>query len=646
MAIAPRDPNEKIDDLERDLYSRDAEPITTKNRPELSPHEKLVQYGWKEDEAAFNNEIVEMQQTDRKRSFATKIFMASVLFFVVSAGIAAYIILGGFNIISSKNVDISVQGLVAVSAGEEVLLDIIVKNNNNSALDSGTIYIEYPEGTRMAEDVTKELLRGQIDFGEITAGGSVTKTIKPVLFGEKDSVKQIKISVNYKARGSNAVFSKEKTFDITIKSSPVIMTINVPQEVNAGQDIEIKIDVASNSNTLIRDLLVRAEYPFGFTFVGANPPPAFDTNVWRIGDLNPKDKHTLVVKGRMEGQNEEERTFRFATGTAGPTDEKQIAVGYITAQQSLFIKKPFIGLSLQLNGRPQERIISAGERVQGILLWSNNLPVAINDATIQVKLSGKGLDRNQVSASAGGFFRSFDNTITWDKNSMPILRSIEPSESGSVSFSFSALPASPQLLAQGRNMDIVLGAKVTGVRVQSGAPQEIKSEVSGLAKIGTNLTINARTLYSIGPFANTGPVPPRAERETTYTVVLNVSNSFNDVADVVLATQLPPYVRWLGKINPSTEQVSYDESTRTVFWSIPDLRAGVGYTSSSKEAAFQISFLPSLSQVGTTPELTGSLSAIGTDRFTGSPIESEKSALTTRLNNDPEFRSGDDRVVE
>ena len=272
--------------------------------------------------------------------------------------------------------------------------------------------------------------------------------------------------------------------------------------------------------------------------------------------------------------------------------------------------------------------------------------MAINDATIQVKLSGKGLDRNQVSASAGGFFRSFDNTVTWDKNSVPSLRNIEPGENGSVGFTFSALPSSPPLLAQGRNMDIILGAKVTGTRIQSGAPQEIKSEVSGLAKIGTNLVINGRTLYSIGPFANTGPVPPRVEKETTYTVVLNISNSFNDVADVVLATQLPPYVRWLGQVNPSTEQVSYDESTRTIFWNIPDMQAGVGYTSSSKEAAFQISFLPSLSQVGMTPLLTGSLSVIGTDRFTASPIESEKPALTTRLSNDPSFRNGDDRVTE
>lgn len=668
MVIVPRDPNERINDLERDLYSRDAAPITTKKRPDLSEdssHERHAQYGWKEQaqnatsgvaevkgpgvfvgEKTLGEELAEFDRSERKSSLATKVFLASVLFFVVSAGIAAYIILGGFNIISSKNVDISVQGLVAVAAGEPLSLDILVKNNNNSTLDSGTMYVEYPEGTRMADDVTKELTRDQIDFDVVPTGGLVTKTIKPVFFGEKDSVKQIKIRVDYKARGSNASFSKEKTFDITIKSSPILMTVDVPKEVNAGQDIAITVDVASNSNTLINDLLVRVEYPFGFSFTGATPEPTFGQNVWRVGDLSPKANRTITIRGKMEGQNEEERTFRFSTGTASDSDEKQLAISYITSQASLFIKKAFIGLSLELNGKVGERVVAPGERVQGTLVWSNNLPVAINDASIQVKLSGKGLDRSQVTAGSNGFYRSIDNIITWDKNSVPALRNIEPGESGAVTFMFSVLPSSQQLLSQGRDLNIVLDATANGTRVQSDVPQQVQSKTSGIAKIGTNLTIAGRTVHSIGAFNNSGPIPPRVEKETTYTIVWNVSNSFNDVANAALTTQLPPYVRWLGKVSPTSEQVSYNDSTRTVSWNIPIVPAGVGYTAAAKEVSFQVALLPSLSQVRTIPDLTGPLMITGVDRFSGATIQSNKPALNTRLTNDPDFGSGDDQVVQ
>lgn len=612
-----------------------------------------MQYGWKEAdgknesaEKTLGEELAGMDKTDHKSSFATKVFLASVIFFVVSAGIAAYIILGGFNIISSKNVDISVQGLVAVAAGEELSLDLLVKNNNNSALDSGTIYIEYPDGTRMADDVTKSLTRDQFDFTEVAAGGLVTKTIKPVFFGEKDSVKQVKIRVDYKARGSNASFSKEKTFDITIKSSPIIMTVEVPKEVNAGQDISIKIDVASNSNVLIHDLLVRVEYPFGFSYTSAIPEVTFDQNVWRIGDLKPKETRSIVLKGKMEGQNEEERTFRVSTGTATDANSKQLAVTYITDQQSLFIKKAFIGLSLKLNGGESPRVVAPGERIQGSINWSNNLLVAINDATIQVKLAGKGLDRTQVSAGNNGFFRSIDNTITWDKNSVQTLGSLEPGESGTVTFTFVVLPNSSQLQSQGRDLNVTMAATANGTRIQSGAPQQIQSTATGLAKIGTNLTINGRTIHSVGAFSNSGPVPPKVEKETTYTVVLNLSNSFNDVTNAVLSTQLPPYVRWLGKFSPTGEQVSYNESNRTVSWSIPTIAAGTGYLSPSKEVSFQVALLPSLNQAGSVPSLTGQLLVTGMDRFTGATVESSKPELTTRLTNDPDFSTGDDRVVQ
>lgn len=652
MAFDPKD--ERINDLERDLYSRDAVPITERKETQATNHagfvkpqtteEKMIQYGWKEEEKSLGDEVIEMKENPKKSSFATKIFLASVLFFVVAAGIAAYIILGGFNVISSKNVDVSIQGLVAVAAGEATSFDIIVKNNNNSAIESGTMYVEYPSGTRQAGDVTKELVRDQFDIASVSAGGIFTTTVKPVFFGEKDSVKQIKVNLAYKARGSNASFSKDKTFDITINSSPVIMTVDVPKEVNAGQDITLNVDVASNSNTLIRDLMVRADYPFGFTFVSATPAASLDNNIWNIGDLNPNDKHTIKIKGRMEGQNEEERTFRFSTGTVSPNDEKQLGVTYIAEQESLAIKKPFVGLTLDLGNKSPTRVASAGERVSGSLVWSNNLPVAINDAVIQIKLSGKGLDRNQVSAGFGGFYRSADNTLNWDKNSVSALGSIDPGENGQVNFSFGILPSTQQLLSQGRNMDVGVTAVVTGNRIQSGAPQNVRSEIVGSAKVGTGLVINGRTLHSTGAFTNTGPVPPRADQETTYTVVLNLSNSFNDAANVTLTTVLPQYVRWLGKTSPQSEQVTYNESSRTVTWTIPDLRAGIGYTSASKEAAFQVALLPSLSQVGNVPELTGPVSVRGTDRFTSSEVVSSKPALTTRTTTDPGYENSDAEV--
>ena len=127
------------------------------------------------------------------------------------------------------------------------------------------------------------------------------------------------------------------------------MNVDLPQEVNSGQEITITIDVASNANTIIRGLAIQAEYPFGFSFMSSTPNSSSE-RIWNIGDLDSNENEPLKSRGRMDGQNEEERTFRFIAGTTDSIDPKDCNWLHHKSK-TLAIKKPFIGLSLDLNGR-------------------------------------------------------------------------------------------------------------------------------------------------------------------------------------------------------------------------------------------------------------------------------------------------------
>jgi hypothetical protein len=153
-----------------------------------------------------------------------------------------------------------------------------------------------------------------------------------------------------------------------------------------------------------------------------------------------------------------------------------------------------------------------------------------------------------------------------------------------------------------------------------------------------------KILRSEGAITDRGPIPPTVDSETTYTVNWYLANSFNDVANATMKAELPPYVRWTGNFTPASEQLTYDSSSRTVTWTIPDLRAGVGYTSAAKHVAFQIAFLPTVSQANTSPDLISSATVVGSDRFTASEVRAGISPLSTRFNQDSDFRTGDDRV--
>jgi hypothetical protein len=97
---------------------------------------------------------------------------------------------------------------------------------------------------------------------------------------------------------------------------------------------------------------------------------------------------------------------------------------------------------------------------------------------------------------------------------------------------------------------------------------------------------------------------------------------------------LPDYVTYTGQVTPSDGSVTYDDSTHTVTWTIGNVAAGTGSATKAQTAAFQVSFTPSDSQVGTSPVLVGNQTLTGTDRFTSTSVGMVAPALTIQMPTD------------
>ncbi|MFO0718690.1 MAG: hypothetical protein U0522_01525 [Candidatus Paceibacterota bacterium] len=646
--MGPNKVESKIDRRERDLYSRNVPQEKEPVRGGFTKPNYDVSNDWQNKDSFASALTQEITDTEKKSKFFKFFFIGSVGFFVVAVSFFIYMSYGGFNAVSSKNLDINIQAPVSIGGGEELVLDIVVTNNNNVPLESAQLLVEYPEGTREVLDLSKDLLRQTETLGPIASGESVTKTVKAVLFGEKNTSKDIKVSVEYKAQGSNATFTKEKDYPIVIQSSPVIFTVDYAKEVNSNQKMDLTISVTSNSNTIIENLLVRADYPFGFSLDSATPQASFDNNVWSIGDLKPKEKRVIKISGKIEGQNDEEKTFRFSAGTATSEDEKLIGVDFISSAETVMIRKPFFDVKLALeNDESKEYLAEIGQSIKANISWTNNLPVSVNDAVLEVTLGGSALDRNKVSTDQRGFYQSSANKITWNKNTAPSLSEINPGESGSFNFDFSTLSNSAQNIFALRNPEINLDITIKGVRFSdSEPPQEISYSFSRKVKVITQATFGARMVYSTGPFENRGPIPPKAEKETTYTVIWTLSNAFNDLTNTSVSASLPPYVKWENVKSPLSDKILYNPTTNKVVWEPGEIKAGVGYSSSPREVAFQVSFLPSLGQVGFVPKIIEDVTFTGQDRFTLKNISITNAPLTTRISTDPAFDFTDDVVVK
>jgi hypothetical protein len=74
-------------------------------------------------------------------------------------------------------------------------------------------------------------------------------------------------------------------------------------------------------------------------------------------------------------------------------------------------------------------------------------------------------------------------------------------------------------------------------------------------------------------------------------------------------------------VSPTSENYSYDEKTRRITWNIGNLSAGVGNTSDPREISFNVTLLPSISQVGEKPNLLRDILFTARDTFAEADIE-------------------------
>lgn len=634
-----------IDQLEQDLYSRKFKNEPHDDRSPVTPGELEVTKDWNDSERV--EDLIRLEhekKQENKSALFKKILLGSIVFCVLAIGLALFMFFGGGNLVSADNINIQVVGPANTSGGEELSLDLVIQNNNRANLEGVTLLVEYPEGSRVAGNVSTPLERERQVIGTVPARGEVRKTVKVVLFGEKESIKEIAISLEYRIEGSSATFFKDKKYEVAIKSSPVIVTIKNPSEINSNQEIEFVIDVSSNSGEVLKNILLKAEYPFGFSFISADPKPIRDNALWSIGDFAPNEKRTIRIKGKLQGQNDEERTFRFSTGIANPEKQEELGAIFSLLSQSIKIRRPFLAVDLSFGGKGgTEPVYTAGEKVQTNVIWTNNLPTQLVNGKIEVKLSGV-FDKSSVTVSNGGYYRSLDSTIVWDKVNNSELAIMEPSERGVVNFSFSSLQ---NISATSVNQQMGVNVSVSANQINDlGKPEVVKTDVGNIVKLSSNTNLTTRSVRSIGPFENSGPIPPRADQETTYTIIWSLTNSFNTLSQAKVQAELPPNVKWTGLTDPAIENVTFDSNTRQIVWNAGDLRSGTGLNSEPRQVAFQISVEPSLSQVGDAIVLLGPSYFSADDRYTGKQIQFNVPSVTSRFATDPMYREGEDKVVK
>ena len=639
----------KIDELNKSLYSRNAPSVRSKRRMRFFQRDTSdVRVDWEHKNNENESLVLNKLYQDHSMSFFKKLLWGSIIFFIVCIGIGAYLVLNGSNIVSANNIDITISGPVSIAGGTPVSFDVQVYNKNNIKLETVDLSVDFPDGTVDPSDFRRELKEWRQLIDDINPGGISQKSVSAVIYGEENAKKEIIVTVSYKVKGSNATFQKQKTFDVLLNSSPISVSIKTFNEVTSNQDFTMAITLSSNSKEIMKNIVLKAMYPFGYNFISSDIKSLNDNATWKIGDIPPGGKKTITIKGRLEGQDDEIKIFRFNIGAQNSENPFSIGTQFLSLSEEITIKKPFISLDIDLEGdsQKQDYIASFNDSIKAKVSWFNNLPVAVIDGEIHVKISGNAFDKLSVTPE-DGYYRSLDNEIIWNKITTPELANISPGEGGTISFSITPRDSSNSFKGI-TNPNISIDVSVVGNRLsENNVPESVVSAVNRKIKVVSNMTLVSEVVRSTGPFVNTGPVPPHAEKQTTYTILLSLENTVNTLSGARVETSLPANVKWLGNVSPPDTNITYNSNNGQIVWNIGNVYTHTINSGDTKrpKVAFQVGLEPSVADIGQVLILVNNIEATAQDDFTGETLISNKGFINTRFNTDPAYKDRDDQVI-
>ena len=640
---------EKIERLRRAMYSRSLSgKIKEHPRRALSQDRTSPPEDWEKPEQESADTIASPTSAALTRNiFRWFIFALTAFFIGIAVFFAYYFTIGGGSSPSaSSNIGISVSGPPNVPGGEKTELQITVSNRNSTALQLADLLITYPAGTRSSTDVASDVLGKRISIGTLEQGGVRNIPVQAVFSGAEGQHAIVKVALEYRLQGSSAIFVTPDTdYELTFSSSPISVVVDGNKETVSGQPMLIRLNISSNAEVPIRDVLLSVGYPFGFIFSSSDVKPA-RSGVWELGDIIPGKSISISIRGTLIGESGAERIFRTTRGTRTTKNSPNIETVLAVNSYSVAVSKPFLDMAVSVNKESGSGVVVApGDTVDVSIAWQNNLITPITDAVIVARLSGVEID-GQTVRSSDGFYRSSDSAVVWDKTTTKgSLANLAPGAKGTVGFSF-VMP-SAQVLEALKNPKLTITVHAAVKRLsESGVPENLQATGSQIVKIASNLEVNAEGHYYENPFGSVGPMPPQSGAETTYAIVLNVTNTTNKINGAKLTAHLPPYVRSLGMYIPASENIVFNNTDGTLTWNIGDIESGVGIRGNPPRlVAIALGVTPSTSQIGQIPAILQNISLSGTDASTGESVIRSAPDVTTNILGDAGFSSTNATVV-
>ena len=548
------------------------------------------------------------------------------LFFAV---IAALVGGAGFwyyqnNFYSKEAVKLEILGPESADLAEEVEYIVKYKNNGNVRVEEPELIFEYPENSIIENEKQREIL-GPEDLGEsIYPGEEKIFRFKARLLGKEGDAKVARAWLTYIPKNLQAKYESQTSFTTIIDKVPLTFEFDFPSKIEAGKESKFRLNYFSNIDYPVSGLRIKTLYPSGFEFI-SSAPKAIEKTEWDIGVLSKAQGGKIEIFGEVFGDPNERKLLQADLGIW--QNGEFILLKQIF--QSIEIVEPSLFISQQINGSP-EYIASPGSLLHYEIFFKNIGKDLLTDLFLVVKLRGQAYDFGTLRSNTGSF-EPGDNSIIFDWRKVPKLKFLDAQEEGTVEFWIELKERWD--IEKGQDRNLVVEDNV----ILSQARKDFET------KVNTILEFAQKGYYQDEVFGNSGPIPPIPGESTTYTIMWQVGDYYNDIENIKAKAILPEKVELTGEIFPEDqkEKFAFDSVSREIVWDVGDLLFDESFNqSAAPNIAFQVAFTPDESFADSAAEIIGEAEITGEDVWTEQILSVKCSGIRADLS------STDTRAVE
>lgn len=537
------------------------------------------------------------------------------------------------NSFDQANMTLKIEGPEIMEIGGMADFIVSYKNNNKTNLKNAVLVLNFfGEGFGDIKDNS--------GFGKIN-NSSITWTMGDIAAGFESALKvsakitnvtanKLSASLDYDPDNFSSHFSVKKDYSFAVNQAKISLSFNPLPEAVMGQEIKYTLIYANATAVNFDSVRIKFNYPSGFIFSSANPL-ADEGGFWEISNFARASSGQIEIAGRLSGSGGEIKTI------GAVAEQKNKDGGYAFNNEATadtkIISSPFSIVEI-INDK-ENYSASVGETLNYKIKFRNLDKVNYNNLIVGVNLEGEAADYTVLEASGATVDKQF-HTIIWDSKSAPSFLNFKPDEEAELDFSVKIQNTLPVVDANSKNFTVksVINIKNGNIFDIDGANKIIVSSAFE-TKINSSAMLFTRGFFNDNDLLKTsGPIPPKVGQTTAYNIHWQILNSSNKIKNTKITGILPQGVKWTGNVFPFDAKVFYDINTRSIIWEAGDIEAGAGIISPLKEILFQVSVMPSISDVGNYLTLIDQNSLSATDEFTLSDISVNSDGITTRLPDD------------